>query len=151
MNLQYFQTTRDKQGVIMDSKVMVIGKDEGLVEGIASLLQEAGIEVAMLRNDSEYLEALDEVFPSAVIVEEDAMMGGWEISSQIRHECDIPIMLLGTTASEMAWVKAAAYGVDCYLPRPFSPLELVARLRALIRRHENVRVFAPLHSTAALA
>ena len=147
MNLHDFQITISKQGVKMDSRVMVIGNDEGLVSRIASLLEEAGIEVATVSNDSEYLEELSEVSPNAVVVEEEPMMGGWEISSQIRHECDIPIMLLGKTDSEMAWVKAAAYGVDCYLPRSFSPLELVARLRALIRRHENARVFAPLHST----
>ena len=127
----------NKRGEKMDSRVMVIGNDETSVGGLASLLEEAGIETVAVCNGAWCSERLSEVLPNAVIVEEESGMGGWEISSQIRHESEVPIILLGRSDSEMAWVKAAAYSVDCYLARPFSPLELIARIKAIIRRYEN--------------
>ena len=62
---------------------------------------------------------------------------GWELSSRIRDESNVPIIIIGNSRNELAWVKAAAYGVDCYLPLSIGPQELVARIRALVRRYDG--------------
>ncbi|MDD5094227.1 MAG: response regulator [Dehalococcoidia bacterium] len=133
------QTTNKTRGAKMESSVMIIGDEEIASSNLASLLEEAGIKVAAACNWTSCLENLREISPSVVIVEEESGSEGWEIASQIRRESDIPIVILGTINSELAWVKAAAHGIDCYLARPFGPTELVARLKSLIRRHESIQ------------
>ena len=123
----------------MNSRAMVIGNEGYSLDELVSLLDEAGIETAIVYEESWEPKALSEIGPQIIVVESGNGPDGWDISSEIRRDSNIPIILLGTIDSEMAWVKAAAYGVDCYVERPFSPLELVARIRSLIRRHQNRR------------
>ena len=118
-----------------DPKVVVIGDDEISSKELASLLEEAGIETTMARNAS--IRKIDDALPNAVIVEEKAGKGGWEVSSQIRQKSNVPIIVLGDSNSEIAWAKAAAYGVDCYLHKPFGSRELVARIKSLVRRYDD--------------
>ncbi|MBM3132608.1 MAG: response regulator transcription factor, partial [Chloroflexi bacterium] len=101
---------------------------------LASLLTEAGVEIAMVYDGSN-LRKCSRSLPSAVVIEEKAGQGGWEVSSQIRRKSNVPIILLGNSNSEVAWVKAAAYGVDCYMARPFGSRELAARIKTLVRRY----------------
>lgn len=123
--------TKDKA----DPKVMVIGDDEVSAKELITLLEEAGIETATITNSN--MRTFVDNLPSAVVVEEKAGKGGWEVSSQIRQESNVPIIVLGDSNSELAWAKAAAYGVDCYLHKPISSHELVARIRTLIRRYDG--------------
>lgn len=123
----------------MNSRAMVIGNEGYSLDELVSLLDEAGIETAIVYEESWKPKALSEIRPQIIVVESGTGSDGWDISSEIRRDSNIPIILLGTIDSEMAWVKAAAYGVDCYVERPFSPLELVARIRSLIRRYQNRR------------
>lgn len=118
-----------------DPKVVVIGDDEVSSKELALLLEEAGIETALARNAN--LRKIDDALPNAIVVEEQAGKGGWEVSSQIRQRSNVPIILLGNSNSEIAWAKAAAYGVDCYLLKPFGSRELVARIKSLVRRYDG--------------
>ena len=118
-----------------DPKVVVIGDDEISSKELALLLEEAGIETTMARNAN--IRKIDDALPNAVIVEEKAGKGGWEVSSQIRQKSNVPIIVLGDSNSEIAWAKAAAYGVDCYLHKPFGSRELVARIKSLVRRYDD--------------
>lgn len=120
----------------MGEKVLVIGIDEVSSEELASMLEDSGIDTVQAHNGI-IMETLRIILPSIVVIEEKAEQGGWDISSRIRRESDVPILLLGNGNTEMSWVKAAAYDVDCYLSRPISPRELVARVRAIIRRNDN--------------
>jgi len=117
-----------------EPRVMVIGTDEVSAKELASLLTEAGVEIAMVYDGSN-LRKCSRSLPSAVVIEEKAGQGGWEVSSQIRRKSNVPIILLGNSNSEVAWVKAAAYGVDCYMARPFGSRELAARIKTLVRRY----------------
>ena len=118
-------------------KVMVIGDSEAFISEVAALLQSQGMETTRYGNQSWQMANLDKTMPGAIIVEGGNEEQGWQIGSRIRHDSDVPIIMLGNANSEMAWAKAASYGIDCYLSRPFSPRELLARIRSLIRRHEN--------------
>ena len=120
----------------MDPKVLVIGIDGVSSEELASMLEESGMDTVQAHNGF-VMETLRLILLNIVVIEEKTGQGGWDISSRIRRESDVPILLLGNGNTEMSWVKAAAYDVDCYLSRPFSPRELVARIRAIIRRDSN--------------
>ncbi|MDD5094334.1 MAG: response regulator [Dehalococcoidia bacterium] len=122
----------------MESTVMIIGGDECAISGLAALFNESDIKFAWA-NWTSCFERLREISPSVVIVEEDSGSEGWKIATRIRQESDVPIIMLGTINSELALIRAAAQGIDCYMARPFDPRELMARLKALIRRHESSR------------
>ena len=118
-----------------NTKVVVIGDDQVSARELASILEEAGIETAMAKTVN--LKKFGENPPNAVVIEEKAGKSGWEVSSLIRKESDIPIIMLGNSNKEIAWAKAAAYGIDCYLVKPYSSRELVARIRTLVRRYDG--------------
>ncbi len=117
-------------------KVMVIGANETSSHNLVSLLKEAGFEITTIY-DGTRLTEFTQSLPSVVIIEEKAGKGGWELGVQIRQKSNVPIIFLGNGNSEVAWVKAAAYGIDFYMGWPFSSRELVARIKALVRRYEG--------------
>lgn len=117
-----------------DLKVMVVGDGEDAVSQLSSLLQDQGMETTTVRRQEWCSGSLSRNSPSVVIIAAQAGSDGWEISSRIRRESDVPIIVAGAAKDQGAWVKAAEYGVDYYLPQPVSPRELVARIRALVRR-----------------
>lgn len=118
-------------------KLMVIGASEASSQSLASLLREAGFEITTLY-DGMHLTEFTRCLPSAVIIEERSGKEGWGLGAQIRQKSNVPIILLGDANNEeVAWVKAAAYGIDLYMARPFSPRELAARIKTLVRRYEG--------------
>ncbi len=118
----------------MKPKVIVMEAEQISSEELVSLLDRAGIETIVTTR----LNELKKIMPDAIIIDERAGRGEWELSSRIRDESNVPILMLGDSDSEIAWVKAVAHDVDFYLPRPFSPRELIARLKALIRRYNGI-------------
>lgn len=59
---------------------------------------------------------------------------GWELCRQIRHESAVPIIMLTTRSDEMDKLIGLELGTDDYIAKPFSPREVVARVRAVLRR-----------------
>ncbi len=118
-----------------DFRVMVISDGQASTTELVSFLEKEGIVTTTMPRQEWCAKSLDHNSPSVVIIAAGVGSEGWEISSRIRHDSDVPIIVAGVAGDQMAWVKAAEYGVDYYLPKPVSPRELVARIRALIRRH----------------
>ena len=113
-------------------QVIVMGGDRASVGKLVSLLETMGIETEAANS----LKKLKEKLPQAVVIEEGEGEG-WELGSQIRDESNVPILMVGSSNSELAWVKAAAHGIDCYLVKPLAYRELVARIGALVRRYDG--------------
>lgn len=123
-------------------RVMIFGDSELSARELASLLEDTGLEIALVRGTGR-LDRIGATLPSAIVIEEQADRGGWELSSRIRRKSDVPIILVGESDSEVSWVKAAAYGIDCYMARPFGSRELAARIKTLVRRYDGtLRGFA---------
>ena len=76
-------------------------------------------------------------------------VSGEEICSEIRSRSDVPILMLTAKASEEERVAGLVSGADDYLVKPFSPRELVARVRAVLRRTQSVET--PLVETLSFA
>ncbi|HEX5415926.1 MAG TPA: response regulator transcription factor [Chloroflexota bacterium] len=118
------------------SKVLVVDDDANIRELVRAFLRNDGFEVAEAANGVEALAALDAARVDLVIV--DVMMpklDGWELLRRLRELHDHPVLMLTARGEPADRLKGFQLGTDDYLTKPFEPLELVARVRALLRRY----------------
>jgi len=88
---------------------------------------------------SEALEKLDEFKPDMVIMDEESLgVGSWSTCSKLRQVLNIPIILMSRDFRDETWMLAVEAGADFYLKKPFSYVELVARVKAILRRYRTV-------------
>jgi DNA-binding response OmpR family regulator len=99
-------------------------------------LTREGFGVATVASSQEILSTLDEFKPQLIILGEGLPIDSFEACSQLRQAVNIPILMVGAVPSDKAWNRAVEAEADFYLQKPFSYLELVARVKALLRRHE---------------
>jgi two-component system, OmpR family, KDP operon response regulator KdpE len=98
-------------------------------------LQSSGYEVALAQNGAEALQAAQEHAPDLVITDL-AMpeMDGVELTRRLREQSEVPIIVLSVRDSENMKIRALDAGADDYVTKPFSMPELLARVRAQLRR-----------------
>ena len=107
-------------------------------EMLSFSLQRAGFEVVSAETAEQALEALDGPLPALVII--DWMlpgMSGVELARRLRRDAltkDIPTLMLTARGEEADKLKSFDAGIDDYVTKPFSPRELIARIKALLRR-----------------
>jgi DNA-binding response OmpR family regulator len=119
----------------MSTRVLLIDDDVRLYELLASYLAQNGFTVTCAEDGSRGLAALASGAFDAVIL--DVMMpgmNGLEVLKRIRDTSQIPVLMLTARGDETDRVVGLEIGADDYVPKPFSPRELVARLRAVLRR-----------------
>jgi len=105
---------------------------------LTSALAEAAFKVANIPDYFETLWKLSEFKPDLIITAEELpLLDGWEACYQLHRTFGIPVILLGKDSSDEAWVRAVQAGADFYLRMPFSCLELVARVKAILRRYKK--------------
>ncbi|MEE9560140.1 MAG: response regulator transcription factor [Acidiferrobacterales bacterium] len=120
----------------MAERVLMIEDDEELSAMVAEYLGELGINVTARPTATEGLKLLQDGGYDALIL--DVMLpdlDGFEVCRHVRAESDIPILMLTARGDEMDRIVGLELGADDYLPKPFNPRELLARLRAILRRH----------------
>jgi len=110
--------------------------NQALRDKIVSTLTTEGFEVATASSSQDILSKLSELKPQLIILGEGLPIDSFEACSQLRQEIDAPILILGAIPSDKAWTRIVEAGADCYLVKPFGDLELVARVRAILRRYE---------------
>lgn len=118
--------------------VYYVEDDINIRELTVYALRQAGIDAKGCADDAEFREACKEELPSAVLL--DIMLpdiDGMAILARIRHTIelrDVPVMMLTAKDSELDTVRALDGGADDYLAKPFGMMEMVSRVRALLRR-----------------
>jgi len=122
----------------MGKKILVIDDDPALVRVIDQVLTEKGYEVLKSSNGLEALRLLFTHKPDLVLLDiVMPEMNGWQTCSRIRDLSDVPIiMFTGQQKGEADIVRGLDYGADDYLLKPVGNKELVARVRAVLRRAE---------------
>ena len=110
--------------------------DPSLNEVLVSTLAKEGFKVATSSDHLEALLRLDELKPDLIILGEGLPVDSFEACSQLRQAVAIPILMLGKLSRAEGWVRAVEAGADLYLVKPFSCPELVARVKAILRRCE---------------
>ena len=116
------------------SKLLLVDDDVELTELLSSLLTLEGFEVETANNGLEALQKLDE---SHELVLLDVMMpklNGLDTLKEIRKVSNVPVMMLTAKGDDIDRVLGLELGADDYLPKPFNDRELVARIRAILRR-----------------
>jgi len=101
-----------------------------------SVLSEEGFEVAILPDHSEALSRLSELKPDLIILGEGLAEDSFRVCLQLRQAVNIPVLILGTISRSRGWVRAINAGADLYLTKPVSQAELVARMKAILRRRQ---------------
>jgi two-component system phosphate regulon response regulator OmpR len=113
----------------------MIDDDARLAEMVAEYLGEAGVRVSVAADGRAGLERLAHERYDAVVL--DLMlpdMDGLEVCRKLRVTLDTPVLMLTARGDAMDRVVGLEIGADDYLPKPFEPRELLARLRAILRR-----------------
>jgi two-component system alkaline phosphatase synthesis response regulator PhoP len=127
----------------MAESVMVIEDEKEIRELIRYNLERAGFRVHMIADGEEAIRQVFASRPDLVVL--DLMLpgrSGLEVLREIRDEAttrDLPVLVLTARSAEMDKLLGFEHGADDYLTKPFSPRELVARLRALLRRSQPAR------------
>ena len=124
----------------MADRVLLIEDDRRLAEMVKNYLGGAGYDVAVAPKGATGLalhgrEAFDAIVLDLMLPD----MDGLEVCRRIRAQGDIPILMLTARGDAMDRVVGLELGADDYLPKPFEPRELLARLRAILRRAKGER------------
>ena len=119
----------------MVSTVLIVEDDPHTVEVVRLYLRRDGHTVLTASNGKDGLRMAQESAPDLVVL--DLMlpeMGGLEVCRELRKESDVPIVMLTARVEEEDRVAGFELGADDYVTKPFSPRELAARIRAVLRR-----------------
>jgi DNA-binding response OmpR family regulator len=127
------------QAVEINKKIVVIDDETSVQEVVRAYLERDGYSVFVAGNGNDGLRLAEKMKPALVVL--DLMLpdiSGEEICREIRGRSDVPILMLTAKVSEDERVGGLALGADDYLTKPFSPRELVARVRVILRRTQDV-------------
>ena len=117
------------------ARIVLVDDDANLRHTLGYALRQEGFEVFAAEDGERGLEAFHQSRPDVVLL--DVMLpnlDGFEVCRRIRKESDVPILMLTARDTELDKVVGLELGADDYLAKPFSTRELVARVRALLRR-----------------
>ena len=117
------------------ARIVLVDDDANLRHTLGYALRQEGFEVFAAEDGERGLEAFHQSRPDVVLL--DVMLpnlDGFEVCRRIRKESDVPILMLTARDTEVDKVVGLELGADDYLAKPFSTRELVARVRALLRR-----------------
>ena len=122
----------------MGKKVLVVDDERLIVKGIKFSLVQDDMEVDCAYDGEEALEMAKKTEYDIVLL--DVMlpkMDGFEVCQRIREFSNMPIIMLTAKSSEYDTVVGLDSGADDYIPKPFRMMELISRIRALLRRTED--------------
>jgi len=128
-----------RRSVSESGKIVVIDDEESVRDVVKAYLEKDGFTVYVAANGREGLALAERRSPDLIVL--DLMLpdiSGEEICREVRSRSDVPIVMLTAKASEEERVGGLVAGADDYLVKPFSPRELVARVRAVLRRTKGV-------------
>lgn len=123
----------------MKNKVLVVDDDIDILEMMEVLLENEGYEVITADCGEKALELIESNIDLIIL---DVMMpgkSGYQVCRDIRKKFNIPILFLTARYQDDDLVKGFSYGGDDYLCKPFSTIELMARIKALIRRYRSYK------------
>lgn len=119
----------------MKKKILVVDDEPMILELITFNLEQAGYEIIAAKTGLEAINQAEAHKPDAIVL--DLMLphlDGFQVCGQLRKTSTIPILMLTAKNEEVDKILGLELGADDYLTKPFSPRELVARVKALLRR-----------------
>ena len=122
----------------MMDKILVADDDLNICELLRLYLEKEGFEVVMAHDGEEAVAKFESEKPSLILL--DIMMpklDGWQVCRQIRQKSDCPIIMLTAKGETFDKVLGLELGADDYMIKPFDSKELVARVKAVLRRYQT--------------
>ncbi|MET8267044.1 response regulator transcription factor [Micromonospora arida] len=132
------------------SRVLVVEDEESFSDALSYMLRKEGFEVSVAATGTDALTEFDRTGADIVLL--DLMlpeMSGTEVCRQLRQRSAVPIIMVTARDSEIDKVVGLEIGADDYVTKPYSPRELVARIRAVLRRQSPEVAEAGLPTLAA--
>lgn len=121
-----------------NNKVLIVDDDEHIAELIKVYFEKDGFATVTANNGKDAIELFKSSAPSIVIL--DVMMpemDGWQVCREIRRVSNIPIIMLTAKGETFDKVLGLELGADDYMVKPFEPKELIARVKAVLRRSDS--------------
>jgi len=121
-----------------NSRILVIDDEQNILDLVSAYLRQEGYEVHTARDGPSGLKAARAFKPDLLVL--DVMLpglDGLELLTRLRRESDVYVILLTARSEETDKIVGLSVGADDYLTKPFSPRELVARVKAALRRRRN--------------
>lgn len=118
--------------------VLVVDDEQHILELARMYLEREGFSVEEARDGAEALEKIRTLKPAIVVL--DLMLpevDGWEVCRRTRAKSEVPIIMLTARSDDVDKIVGLELGADDYLTKPFNPRELVARVKAILRRYEK--------------
>lgn len=124
--------------------ILVVDDEQSISEVVSLYLTRSGYEVKVVHDGRAALQAMTQQKPDLVVL--DLMLpgiDGWEITRRLRAEGNTPIIMLTARKEESDRILGLEMGADDYVVKPFSPQELVSRVRAVLRRVQGITPATP--------
>lgn len=122
----------------MPERILVVDDEDAIVQLVAYNLRRSGYDVVTAGDGEEALRIFRTERPDLVVL--DVMLpgaDGFEVCKEMRKESDLPILMLTARSEEIDRVVGFEIGADDYVAKPFSPRELVGRVKAILRRSKK--------------
>ncbi|AOH52922.1 DNA-binding response regulator [Peribacillus muralis] len=119
------------------TKILIVDDDAHIRELILLLLRKEGFDLYVAPDGIQALSMMEKVKINLAII--DIMMpnmDGWQLCKELREFSDIPVLMLTAKGETSQKVKGFELGADDYLVKPFEPIELVLRIKALLKRYK---------------
>jgi two-component system, OmpR family, response regulator VicR len=123
----------------MEKKILVVDDEKPIADILQFNLKKGGYDVYSAYDGNEALSMVEEIQPDLILL--DIMLplkDGMEVCREVRKKYDMPIIMLTAKDSEIDKVLGLELGADDYVTKPFSTRELIARVKANLRRHQVV-------------
>src|SRR6266511_1219606 len=130
--------SRWEEAIVLRGRVLVVDDDPSLGEMLGIVLRQEGFEPVFVRSGDQAIAAFHQAKPDLVLL--DLMLpgkDGLEICRELRMESGVPIVMLTAKTDTVDIVLGLESGADDYITKPFSAKELVARIRARLRRRDT--------------
>ncbi len=118
-----------------DVKIMVVDDDSNICEFLSLYLEKEKYEVCVCHNGQEALDTVEKFNPSLILL--DVMMpklDGWQVCREIRKTSQVPIIMITAKGETFDKVLGLELGADDYIVKPFDAKEVIARIKAVLRR-----------------
>ena len=133
--------------MVNKQKILIVDDDENIAELISLYLTKECFDTRMVHDGEEALEAFDSYAPNLVLL--DLMLpgiDGYQVCREIRTKSNTPIIMLSAKGETFDKVLGLELGADDYIIKPFDSKELVARVKAVLRRYQPIKEEAPANN-----
>lgn len=119
----------------MADTILIVDDEQHIIDLARMYLELEGFKITSCTNGLDALERIPAERPAAIVL--DLMLpglDGWEVCRRVRADSDVPIIMLTARSDDIDRIVGLELGADDYLTKPFNPRELVARVKAILRR-----------------